>query len=182
MAIAFGLALMAVMQPGIAGHLGAQQTPPVAPSTEQVQDWLRSAEQLLLEQRGAQALVIFERARDSADRLGLEAPRAQALSGIGEARYWQAQYAPAREAASASLAIYERLASSAAGVERQRLEHGIGRSNHVLSMVAEQEGKTAEAAQFAERPDVRYGLTAMCVGLGQGGSIIWENPHYKGAK
>ncbi|MDF2993754.1 MAG: atoB, partial [Microbacterium sp.] len=26
------------------------------------------------------------------------------------------------------------------------------------------------AAQFAERPDVRYGLTAMCVGLGQGGS------------
>jgi len=38
------------------------------------------------------------------------------------------------------------------------------------------------AAQFAERPEVRYGLTAMCVGLGQGGSVIWENPHYKGAK
>ena len=38
------------------------------------------------------------------------------------------------------------------------------------------------AAQFAESPDVRYGLTAMCVGLGQGGSVIWENPHYKGAK
>lgn len=38
------------------------------------------------------------------------------------------------------------------------------------------------AAQFAERPDVRYGLTAMCVGLGQGGSIIWENPHYNGKK
>lgn len=36
------------------------------------------------------------------------------------------------------------------------------------------------AAQFAERPDVRYGLTAMCVGLGQGGSVIWENPHYDG--
>ena len=35
------------------------------------------------------------------------------------------------------------------------------------------------AAQFAERPDVRYGLTAMCVGLGQGGSMIWENPHYR---
>ena len=34
------------------------------------------------------------------------------------------------------------------------------------------------AAQFAERPDVRYGLTAMCVGLGQGGSVIWENPNY----
>jgi len=38
------------------------------------------------------------------------------------------------------------------------------------------------AAQFAERPDVQYGLTAMCVGLGQGGSVIWENPLYNGKK
>ena len=38
------------------------------------------------------------------------------------------------------------------------------------------------ARQFEERPDVRYGLTAMCVGLGQGGSVIWENPHYTGKK
>lgn len=38
------------------------------------------------------------------------------------------------------------------------------------------------AAQFAEHPEVRYGLTAMCVGLGQGGSIIWENPHFDGKK
>ncbi|MDJ0335237.1 MAG: thiolase family protein [Rhodoglobus sp.] len=38
------------------------------------------------------------------------------------------------------------------------------------------------AAQFAEHPEVRYGLTAMCVGLGQGGSVIWENPNYKGKK
>lgn len=28
---------------------------------------------------------------------------------------------------------------------------------------------------FAERPEVRYGLTALCVGLGQGASAIWEN-------
>lgn len=28
---------------------------------------------------------------------------------------------------------------------------------------------------FEERPDVRYGMTAMCVGLGQGGTVIWEN-------
>jgi acetyl-CoA acyltransferase len=27
---------------------------------------------------------------------------------------------------------------------------------------------------------VRYGLTTMCVGLGMGGSVIWENPHYQG--
>ncbi|MEQ1736074.1 MAG: thiolase family protein, partial [Rhodoglobus sp.] len=38
------------------------------------------------------------------------------------------------------------------------------------------------AAQFAERPDVRYGLTAMCIGLGQGGSVVWENPNYTGKK
>ncbi|MBX3092485.1 MAG: thiolase family protein [Cryobacterium sp.] len=36
------------------------------------------------------------------------------------------------------------------------------------------------ARQFEQRPDVRYGLTAMCVGLGQGGSVIWENPHFTG--
>jgi acetyl-CoA acyltransferase len=34
------------------------------------------------------------------------------------------------------------------------------------------------ARQFEEHPEVRYGLTAMCIGLGQGGSVIWENPHY----
>jgi acetyl-CoA acyltransferase len=36
------------------------------------------------------------------------------------------------------------------------------------------------AAQFAEHPEVRYGLTAMCVGLGQGGSVIWENTNWNG--
>ncbi|TIH33041.1 thiolase family protein [Subtercola vilae] len=34
------------------------------------------------------------------------------------------------------------------------------------------------ARQFSEHPEVQYGLTAMCVGLGQGGSVIWENPNY----
>ena len=41
---------------------------------------------------------------------------------------------------------------------------------------------TQLARQFEQRPDVRYGLTAMCVGLGQGGSVIWENPHFDGKK
>jgi acetyl-CoA acyltransferase len=36
------------------------------------------------------------------------------------------------------------------------------------------------ARQFADRPDVRYGLTTLCVGLGMGGSAIWENPHWDG--
>ncbi len=34
------------------------------------------------------------------------------------------------------------------------------------------------AAQFAERPDVKYGITTMCIGLGQGGTVIWENPNF----
>ena len=34
------------------------------------------------------------------------------------------------------------------------------------------------ARQFEEHPEVRYGLTTMCVGLGMGGTVIWENPHY----
>ncbi|HEV2089346.1 MAG TPA: thiolase family protein, partial [Cryptosporangiaceae bacterium] len=34
---------------------------------------------------------------------------------------------------------------------------------------------------FAERPDVRYGLTALCIGIGMGGTVIWENPHHTGA-
>ncbi|MCD5346986.1 thiolase family protein [Agromyces sp. H3Y2-19a] len=35
------------------------------------------------------------------------------------------------------------------------------------------------ARQFEQHPEVRYGITAMCVGLGQGGTVIWENPHHK---
>jgi acetyl-CoA acyltransferase len=34
---------------------------------------------------------------------------------------------------------------------------------------------TQLARQFEEHPEVRYGLTTMCVGLGMGGSVIWEN-------
>jgi acetyl-CoA acyltransferase len=29
--------------------------------------------------------------------------------------------------------------------------------------------------EFAENPTAKYGLATMCVGLGQGGSVIWEN-------
>ena len=35
---------------------------------------------------------------------------------------------------------------------------------------------TQLARQFAEHPEVRYGLTAMCIGIGMGGTVIWENP------
>ncbi len=38
------------------------------------------------------------------------------------------------------------------------------------------------ARHFAERPDVRYGLTTMCIGMGMGGSVLWENPNWEGAE
>lgn len=35
---------------------------------------------------------------------------------------------------------------------------------------------------FEEHPEVRYGITTMCIGLGMGGTAIWENPHFRGNK
>ncbi|WP_068162085.1 thiolase family protein [Rhodococcus phenolicus] len=37
---------------------------------------------------------------------------------------------------------------------------------------------TQLSRQFAQNPDVRYGLTTMCIGLGMGGTVIWENPNH----
>ena len=34
------------------------------------------------------------------------------------------------------------------------------------------------ARTFEEKPDIRYGITTMCIGLGMGGTVIWENPHF----
>ncbi|WP_137815930.1 thiolase family protein [Gandjariella thermophila] len=41
---------------------------------------------------------------------------------------------------------------------------------------------TQLSRQFAERPDVRYGITTMCIGIGMGGTVIWENPHWNGGE
>ncbi|TQF03133.1 acetyl-CoA C-acyltransferase [Kitasatospora acidiphila] len=38
------------------------------------------------------------------------------------------------------------------------------------------------ARRFEQRPDVRYGITSMCIGFGMGGTVIWENPHFEGGK
>ena len=38
---------------------------------------------------------------------------------------------------------------------------------------------TQLSRHFAEHPEVRYGLTAMCIGIGMGGTVIWENPNGK---
>ncbi len=37
------------------------------------------------------------------------------------------------------------------------------------------------ARGFEEHPEVRYGITTMCIGLGMGGTVIWENPHWNGS-
>ncbi|MDH6117176.1 acetyl-CoA C-acyltransferase [Kitasatospora sp. GAS204B] len=37
------------------------------------------------------------------------------------------------------------------------------------------------ARRFEQRPDVRYGLTTMCIGFGMGATVIWENPHFSGS-
>jgi acetyl-CoA acyltransferase len=34
--------------------------------------------------------------------------------------------------------------------------------------------------QFELNPSVRYGMTTMCIGLGMGGTVIWENTNYRG--
>jgi len=36
------------------------------------------------------------------------------------------------------------------------------------------------ARTFETHPEIRYGITTMCIGLGMGGTVIWENPHFNG--
>jgi acetyl-CoA acyltransferase len=37
---------------------------------------------------------------------------------------------------------------------------------------------TQLARHFETRPETRYGLTTMCIGIGMGGTVIWENPNH----
>ena len=39
---------------------------------------------------------------------------------------------------------------------------------------------TQLAKQFEEDNSVRYGITTMCIGLGMGGTVIWENMNWEG--
>ncbi len=38
------------------------------------------------------------------------------------------------------------------------------------------------ARGFELHPEVQYGITTMCIGLGMGGTVIWENPHFSQGK
>ena len=37
------------------------------------------------------------------------------------------------------------------------------------------------ARDFADHPEVRFGITTMCIGLGMGGTVIWENLNHGSA-
>jgi acetyl-CoA acyltransferase len=37
---------------------------------------------------------------------------------------------------------------------------------------------TQLAREFEDHPEVRFGLTTLCIGVGMGGTVIWENPHH----
>jgi acetyl-CoA acyltransferase len=41
---------------------------------------------------------------------------------------------------------------------------------------------TQLARQLATRPEARYGLTTMCIGMGMGGTVLWENTAWEGLK
>ncbi len=41
---------------------------------------------------------------------------------------------------------------------------------------------TQLARQFEHHPEVRYGMTALCIGIGMGGTVIWENPRHADAE
>jgi acetyl-CoA acyltransferase len=38
------------------------------------------------------------------------------------------------------------------------------------------------ARDFQRNPEARFGITTMCIGLGMGGTVIWENVNYAGSK
>ena len=38
------------------------------------------------------------------------------------------------------------------------------------------------ARGFENDHSVRYGITTMCIGLGMGATVIWENPAWEGKK
>jgi acetyl-CoA acyltransferase len=41
---------------------------------------------------------------------------------------------------------------------------------------------TQLARHFEANPQVRFGMTTMCIGIGMGGTVIWANPHWAGAE
>ena len=122
---------------------------------EQVDEWLRSAEQWLRDENYGDALPLFERALDEAQRLGLEEQQAQAHCGLSEVQYERGRYTPAREHAERAAAIYGRL-TAATEPARQAIDRGRGRANHLLAVIAQREGNLPDAREHAERAIAAY--------------------------
>lgn len=122
----------------------AQTSEPV--DQRAVDAWLESGEALLLQQKGNQALPLFERALTGAAQLGLERQQAQAHTAIGEVFYYTARYPSSREHATQGLEWYQRAGDNA----------GIARSSLILSMVEELSGNLPAARAHAQRAIVAY--------------------------
>ena len=53
---------------------------------------------------------------------------------------------------------------------------------HPLAVVRRAPDDAAGAANSRTTPTCGYGLTAMCVGIGMGAAVIWENPNWDGSE
>jgi CHAT domain-containing protein/tetratricopeptide (TPR) repeat protein len=124
-----------------------QQSTSAEVSTESLDDLLASAEKLLDARRGFDAQPLFERALTQAISLGREQPEAQVRAGLGEVLFYRTQYAAARDHGARALEIYERL----------RIDRGIGRVSHLLSLIDEVLGNGASAVANAERAVAAFG-------------------------
>jgi CHAT domain-containing protein/tetratricopeptide (TPR) repeat protein len=122
---------------------------------QQAGEWLRSADQSLRDENYGDALPLFERTLDEAQRLGLEEQQAQAHCGLGEIQFERGRYTPAREHAERAAAIYGRLTAETEPA-RRAIDRGRGRANHLLARVAEREGNLPGAQEYAERAIAAY--------------------------
>ena len=121
------------------GASSGQSTEPT--DQRAVEALLESAEALLLQQRGNQALPLLERALSGATQLGLEKQQAQAHTAIGEIFFYTARYPSAREHGTKGLEGYERAGDNG----------GVARSSQLLSMVEELSGNLPAARAHAQR-------------------------------
>ncbi len=135
-AVALALLLLAATWPAEVTLAASTQAPPASLDAS-----LEQAEALLARSDFAAAAPSFEAAVVAARELGLDQPLARALLGLGDARLRLREIAPASEAATESLEIYERLS----------LQPGIARTSLLLSSIEASAGHRDVAIAHAER-------------------------------
>jgi len=122
-----------------AGSSSSQSSGPI--DQRAVDALLESAEALLVQQEGNQALPLLERALAGATQQGLENQQAQAHTAMGEVFFYTARYPAARDHGTQALEWYERAGNNA----------GVARSSQLLSMVEELSGNLPVARAHAQR-------------------------------